>query len=93
LLNRQIYCDDKESIKSTSFAVVLVIVLMVCAVLGNMERCGVMGSTFAFASIGHASESERRLFSHHGASAFSKLRSLAKCSLDVQFVDCCSSLS
>jgi len=23
-----------------------------------------------------------RLFSHHGASAFSKLRSLAKCSLD-----------
>jgi len=32
--------------------------------------------------MGHGFESENRLFSHHGASAFSKLRSLAKCSLD-----------
>jgi len=30
----------------------------------------------------HGFESEHRLFSHHSASAFSKLRSLAKCSLD-----------
>jgi len=45
-------------------------------------RCGVVGSTPAFGSIGHGFESEHRLFSHHGASAFSKLRSLANCSLD-----------
>jgi len=32
-------------------------------------RCGV-GSTLAFGSIGHGFESEHRLFSHHGASAF-----------------------
>jgi len=31
--------------------------------------------------IGHGFDSEHR-FSHHGVSAFSKLRSLAKCSLD-----------
>jgi len=48
----------------------------------SVRRCGVVGSTFAFASIGHGFESEHRLFSHHGASAFSKLRSLAKFSLD-----------
>jgi len=45
-------------------------------------RCGVVGSTLALGSIGHGFESEHRLFSHHGASAFSKLRSLAKCSPD-----------
>jgi len=45
-------------------------------------RCGVVGSTLAFGSIGHGFESEHFLFSHHGASAFSKLISLAKCSLD-----------
>jgi len=44
--------------------------------------CGVVGSTLAFGSIGRGFESEHRLFSHHSASAFSKLRSLAKCSLD-----------
>jgi len=43
-------------------------------------RCGVVGSTLTFGSIGHGFESEHRLFSHDGASAFSKLRSLAKCS-------------
>jgi len=48
----------------------------------GMGRCGVVGSTLAFESIGHEFESEHRLFSHYGASAFSKLRSLAKCSLD-----------
>jgi len=47
-----------------------------------VRRCGVVGSTLAFGSIGHVFESEHRLFSHHSASAFSKLRSLAKCSLD-----------
>jgi len=45
-------------------------------------RCGVVGSTLAYGSIGHGFESEHRIFSHHGASAFSKLRSLTKCSLD-----------
>jgi len=45
-------------------------------------RRGVVVSTLAFGTIGHGFESENRLFSHHGASAFSKLRSLAKCSLD-----------
>jgi len=45
-------------------------------------RCGVVGSTLAFGSIGHGFESELRLFSHHRASDFSKLRSLAECSLD-----------
>jgi len=49
---------------------------------GAVRRCGVVGSTLAFGSIGHGFKSEHRLFSHHGASAFSKLRSLAKCSLD-----------
>jgi len=39
-------------------------------------RCGVVGSTHAFGSIGHGFESEHRLFSHHIASAFSKLRAL-----------------
>jgi len=49
-----------------------------------MGRYGVVGSTLAFGSIGHGHgfESEHRLFSHHSASAFGKLRSLAKCSLD-----------
>jgi len=46
-----------------------------------VRRCGVMGSTLAFGSVDHGFESEHRSFSHHGASAFSKLRSLAKCSL------------
>jgi len=32
-------------------------------------RCGVVGSTLAFRSIGHGFESEHRLFSHNGASA------------------------
>jgi len=45
-------------------------------------RCGVVGSTLAFGFIGHGFESEHRIFSHHGASACSKLRSLSKCSLD-----------
>jgi len=45
-------------------------------------RCGVVGSTLAFGSIGNGFESEHRLFSHHGASPFSKLRSLVKCSMD-----------
>jgi len=43
---------------------------------------GVVDSTLASGSIGHGFQSEHRLFSHHGASAFSKLRSLAKFSLD-----------
>jgi len=48
----------------------------------QQRRCGVVGSALAFGSIGRGFESEHRLFSRHGASAFSKLRSLAKCSLD-----------
>jgi len=48
----------------------------------SVGRCGVVGSTLAFGSIGHGFESEHSLFSHHVASAFRKLRSLAKCSLD-----------
>jgi len=48
----------------------------------TVRHCGVVGSTLAFGSIDHGFESEHRLFSHHGASAVSKLRSLAKCSLD-----------
>jgi len=36
-------------------------------------RCGLVGSTLAFGSIGHVFETEHRLFSHHSASAFSKL--------------------
>jgi len=39
-----------------------------------VRRCGVVGSTLAFGFIGHGFESEHRLFSHHSASAFSKLR-------------------
>jgi len=56
-------------------------------------HCGVVGSTLAFRSIGHGFESEHSLFSHHSASAFSKLRSLASAHWMIQFVDCCSSLS
>jgi len=48
----------------------------------SVGRRVVVGSTLAFGSIGHGFESEHCLFSLHGASAFSKLRSLAKCSLD-----------
>jgi len=47
---------------------------MIAYALGAVR--GVVGSTLAFGSIGHGFESEHRLFSHHGASAFSKLRSL-----------------
>jgi len=47
-----------------------------------VRRCGVVGRTLAFGSIGHGFESEHRLFSHHVAAALSTLRSLAKCSLD-----------
>jgi len=58
-------------------------VRVVCSDL--VGRCGVVTvvvSTLAFGSMGHGFEPEHRLFSHHGASAFSKLRSLANCSLD-----------
>jgi len=49
-----------------------------------------LGSTLASGSIGHGFESEHRLFSHHGESTFSKLRSLAKYThWTIQFVDCC----
>jgi len=41
--------------------------------------CGVVHSTLAFGSIGHGFESELCSFSHHGTSAFCKLRSLAQC--------------
>jgi len=57
----------------------------------DLGCCGVVGSTLAFGSTGHRFKSEHRLFSHHGASAFSKLISLAQWT--IQFVDCCSSLS
>jgi len=43
---------------------------------------GLWCSTRAFGSIGHGFESEHRLFSHHGASAYRKLKALALCSLD-----------
>jgi len=52
------------------------------SVITAVGRCGVVGSTLAFGCIGHGFEFEHSLFSLHGASAFSKLRSLAKCSLD-----------
>jgi len=42
----------------------------------------IVGSARAFGSIGHGFDSKHRLFSHHCASAFNKLRSLSKCSLD-----------
>jgi len=51
-------------------------------IFDDVRRCGVVGSTIAVGSIGHGFESEHRLLSHHSASAFSKLRSLTKCSLD-----------
>jgi len=53
-----------------------------CVIDGYTGRCGVVGSTLAYGSIVHGFESEHRLFSHHGASDFIKLRSLTKCSLD-----------
>jgi len=55
--------------------------IMLSSVTITVRRCGVVGSTLAFGSIGHGFQSEHRSFSHHSASAFSKLRSLAKCSL------------
>jgi len=44
----------------------------------RFTRCGALwcSSTLAFGSMGHGFGSECRLFSHHDASAFSKLRSL-----------------
>jgi len=51
-------------------------------------------AVIAFGSVGRWFESEHRLFSHHSVSAFSKLKSLAQCSLDtIQFVACYSPLS
>lgn len=47
------------------------------------RRGGVVDSTPAYGSIGRGFEFGQRYFSHHSASAFSKLRSLAKCSLTV----------
>lgn len=44
---------------------------------GFVGRCGVVGSTLAFGSTGRGFDPEHRYFSHHSASAFSKLRSLA----------------
>jgi len=58
-----------------------------------LRCCGVVSITLASGSIGHGFESEHRLFSHHRASAFSKMRSLANAHWTIQFVDCCSSLS
>jgi len=49
-----------------------------------VRLCGVVGSTLAIEFIVQGFESEHRLFSHHSASAFSKLRSLA----DYYFVCC-----
>jgi len=43
------------------------------------------GRTLAFGSICHGFESEHRSLSHHSASAFSKLRSPAKCMLTGRF--------
>jgi len=57
-------------------------ILLIPGRCGVAGRCGVVGSTLAFGSIGHEFESEHRLLSHHSASVFNKLRSLAKCSLD-----------
>jgi hypothetical protein len=42
----------------------------------NTGRCSVVGSTLAFGSTGRGFNPERRYFSHHSASPFSKLRSL-----------------
>jgi len=47
----------------------------------GLVSCGVVGGTLAFGFIGHGFESKHSLFSHHRASAFCKLTSLAKCSL------------
>jgi len=47
-----------------------------------IAHCGIAGSILAFWSIGHGFESEHRLCAHQSASAISKLRSLAQCSLD-----------
>jgi len=55
---------------------------LVLNIYPTVRRCGVVDRTLGFGSIGHGFESEHRLFSHHGSSAFSKLRSLANCSLD-----------
>jgi len=44
-------------------------------------HCGVVGNTLAFGSIGHGFESEHRLFSHHGASAFSRTGAVGSISL------------
>jgi len=52
------------------------------ATFENNSDMEVKVTTLAFGSIGHGFESKHRLFSHHGASAFSKLRLLVKCSLE-----------
>jgi len=64
------------------FVIVMVLVDDLLQRLYVLRRFGVVGSTLAFGSMGHGFESEHGLFYHHSASAFSKLRSLAKCSLD-----------
>jgi len=63
-----------------------------CKVM-HVRRCGEVGSTLAFGSIGHGFESEHHLFSHYSASAFSKLRHWRSAHWTIQYVDCCSSLS
>jgi len=60
----------------------LLFILYNAELMSDLGPCGVVDSTLAFGSIGHGFESEHSLFSHHSVSAFSKLTSLAKCSLD-----------
>jgi len=62
--------------------------------LGRGRGLGLDKKVLVTALIGHGFESEHRLFSHLGASAFSKLRSLAySAHCTIKFVDCCNSLS
>jgi len=70
----------KKSPHILTLDAILFVIVMIKVIF--VRRYGVEGSTLTFGSVGHGFESEQRLFSNNGASAFSKVRSLASCSLD-----------
>ena len=59
----------------------------------NVGLCGVVGSTLAFGSPGLEFDSGHRYFSHHSASAFSKLRSGVVPTVHDSVRACCSPIS
>jgi len=82
-----------ESRNSAQLGLTLVHVMCLRVARPHLGRCGVMGSTLAFGSIGHGFKSEHTYFHtivHQPSASWDHWRSAH---WTIQFVDCCSSLS